>query len=125
MNSALRLPSNWATSRGKLGLPVGNPGMTIETPNKSPAHFNQGSRRSNGDCSGNTAKKKKKSGHNLLKKNARNANANARRGGEINNGLRRSGAATKAQNSKARSHAFGSSSLKNRTVNATKRKGMG
>ena len=39
--------------------------------------------------------------------------------------MKKLGAATKAQNSNARSHAFGSSSLKNRTVNATRRKGMG
>jgi hypothetical protein len=37
----------------------------------------------------------------------------------------RSASAAKAQNSNARSHAVGSSSLKNKTANATSKKGMG
>src|SRR2546425_1745934 len=40
-------------------------------------------------------------------------------------GMKRSGAAMNAQNSNARSHAVGSSSLKNRTAKPTRRKGMG
>src|ERR1019366_3843033 len=41
MKAALRLPTRWATTSGRLGSPVRNPGKTIQTPNKSPTHFSR------------------------------------------------------------------------------------
>jgi hypothetical protein len=55
--SALRLPTRWATTPGRFGSPVRNPGKTVQIPKRSPAHFNHGKRLSRGDCSGKTAKK--------------------------------------------------------------------
>src|SRR5260370_29437681 len=61
----------------------------------------------------------------IPKKIARNASANAARAGETPEPMTRSGAAMNAQNSNASSHAVGSSNLKNRTANPTRRNGIG
>ena len=125
ITSAPRVPTSRATTRGRLGCPACNPGMKIHAPNTRPAHFNHGKRRSSGDGLGNTEKNKLKNGNSIPKNAARNANINARTAGENSPGTTRSGAAANAQNSKARSHAVGSSNFRNNTANPTRRNGMG
>src|SRR5437868_15303559 len=80
ISSELRLPITWSTTCGKCGSPVRNPGKTTTAPNKSAAPFNHAKRRSSDECSGNTAKKREKSGHSISEDTARKANATARRG---------------------------------------------